>query len=89
MWEFDGNYESPTFSPSMGANLSGWSEHHPVCHSFVRNGVWQFLGDCTHHMANQNVPMIPPDPAMNFRKQHGWHLYPWTDDDGNPKDDGA
>lgn len=26
-----------------------------VCHSFVNNGMIQFLGDCTHALANQTV----------------------------------
>lgn len=32
------------------------------CHSFIRDGHWQFLGDCAHALANQTVPMVPvPD----------------------------
>jgi hypothetical protein len=26
-----------------------------VCHSFVKDGKMQFLGDCTHQLANQTV----------------------------------
>lgn len=33
-----------------------------VCHSFVRAGQIQFLGDCTHALAGQTVP-LPPWPA--------------------------
>lgn len=33
-----------------------------VCHSFVTNGQIQFLGDCTHALANQTVP-LPPMPV--------------------------
>ncbi len=35
--------------------------HDVVCHSFVRDGFIQFLGDCTHALANQTVelPDIP------------------------------
>ena len=84
VWTFDGNYDAPTFSPSMLSNQSQIQKEHPVCHSFVRNGEWQYLGDCTHEMAGQTVPMIPPDPDATFEKQHGWHLYPWTDDEGKP-----
>ena len=84
VWEFDGNYLSPTFSPSMGANLRGYEKHHPVCHSFLQDGVWQFLGDCTHEMAGEQVAMIPPEPDATFQRRHGWHLFPWTDDEGNP-----
>jgi hypothetical protein len=28
-----------------------------VCHSFVRDGRIQFLGDCTHSLANQTVDL--------------------------------
>ena len=28
------------------------------CHSFLRAGVWDFLGDCAHHLAGQQVPMV-------------------------------
>lgn len=32
------------------------------CHSFIRNGQWQFLTDSTHELAGQTVPMVPvPD----------------------------
>lgn len=30
-----------------------------VCHSFVRDGQIQFLGDCTHVLAGQTVPLEP------------------------------
>ena len=34
----------------------------PRCHSFIRDGVWEFLGDCTHELAGQKVSMVPlPD----------------------------
>lgn len=28
-----------------------------LCHSFVRDGQIQFLGDCTHELAGQTVPI--------------------------------
>lgn len=28
-----------------------------LCHSFVRDGMIQFLSDCTHPLAGQTVPM--------------------------------
>lgn len=62
-WDWDGNLEAPTFSPSY---LTWWTtgpeqtEHR--CHSFIRAGHWEFLGDCTHALAGQTVPMVPvPD----------------------------
>lgn len=30
-----------------------------VCHSFVRDGRIQFLGDCTHALAGQTIPLAP------------------------------
>lgn len=47
-WSFDGDWDNPTFSPSLAL---------PNCHLFVKNGVIEFLGDCKHALAGQNVPM--------------------------------
>lgn len=59
VWEWDGNVETPTFSPSI---LVHAGERQPVCHSFIRAGRWEFLGDCTHALAGQTVDMVPlPD----------------------------
>lgn len=62
-WEWDGNLELPTLSPSILTKM-----HHRdppeerVCHSFLKAGVWEFLGDCTHELVNQKVPVVPlPD----------------------------
>lgn len=30
-----------------------------ICHSFVTNGMIQFLGDCTHELAGKTVPLEP------------------------------
>lgn len=62
-WEWDGNEDKPTISPSIlvqygkrpGAN-GGWVEK--ICHSYVRDGQWQFLGDSTHALAGQTVGMV-------------------------------
>lgn len=32
-----------------------------VCHSFVRNGQIEFLGDCSHHLKGQVVPLVHLD----------------------------
>lgn len=61
-WDFDGNLEAPTFSPSL---LTRWDGVERVCHSFIRNGHWEFLADSTHELAGQTVPMVPlPDWFM-------------------------
>lgn len=36
-----------------------------ICHSFVTDGQIQFLGDCTHALAGQTVPLLPR-PTDNF-----------------------
>lgn len=60
-WSFNGNMDKPTFSPSLLVNgdLSNKSAHR--CHSFIRDGKWQFLGDCTHDLAGKTVSMINLD----------------------------
>jgi hypothetical protein len=55
-WDWDGNLEAPTLSPSI---LTGVGENpsRGVCHSYLKAGVFEYLGDCTHSMKNQHVPM--------------------------------
>lgn len=54
IWEWDGNETAPTFSPSL--LITGGDRR--VCHSFIRAGQWEFLGDSKHHLAGQTVPMV-------------------------------
>lgn len=66
-WFWNGSVDAPTFQPSLlvsynGADLAIDDAPPAVCHSFVANGQIQFLGDCTHALAGQTVP-IPPWPA--------------------------
>lgn len=79
-WKFDGNYEAPTFTPSVlvqgGHFAPGWTEgdgcwckwnqENPDeavrfvcarCHSHVRGGMIEFLGDCSHELKGQSVKM--------------------------------
>jgi Family of unknown function (DUF6527) len=55
-WSFDGNIEAPTFSPSL---ICGTQNESARCHSFVKNGCWEFLSDCFHDLKGKTVPMIP------------------------------
>lgn len=55
-WEWDGNLEAPTFSPSILQHTGG---RIPRCHSFVRGGQWQFLADCEHALAGRTADMVP------------------------------
>lgn len=37
------------------------------CHSFVTDGVMQFLSDCTHELAGKTAPIAPlPDPPSSL-----------------------
>lgn len=73
-WTFNGNKQKPTITPSIlsrstvpitdeqHAALMRGDEVKPVdvvCHSFVRDGQIQFLGDCTHALAGQTVSLKP------------------------------
>lgn len=55
-WTWSGSLEAPTLEPSI---LTRWAD--VVCHSYLRNGVIEFLSDCTHKYAGQHVP-LPPLP---------------------------
>lgn len=59
VWEFNGNGDAPTFKPSVFVNAPGQFHNPgmPSCHSFVTDGKIQFLGDCTHSLAGETVPL--------------------------------
>jgi hypothetical protein len=59
-WTWNGSLELPTFSPSLLVNYSGVDEDTPVrttCHSFIKDGRIQYLGDCTHALKDQTVDL--------------------------------
>lgn len=65
-WGWNGNGDTPTFTPSVlvthdakpdaSEEFKEWRTARR-CHSFVVDGNIQFLGDCTHAMAGQTVPL--------------------------------
>lgn len=63
VWEWNGDLVNVTLSPSILTRTTrGENREEFICHSFLRDGQWQFLGDCTHALANQTVAMVPlPD----------------------------
>ena len=72
VWGWNGSAEAPTFTPSLlvtsGKRVDPSYQPDPdfpdppeCCHSFIADGQIQFLGDCTHALAGQTVP-IPPWP---------------------------
>jgi hypothetical protein len=65
-WGFNSSYDAPTFTPSILVTTPGdddpeWDIAPTCCHSFVTDGQIQFLGDCTHALAGQTVPIPPFD----------------------------
>lgn len=72
-WDFNGDMEKPTFSPSYLT----WRDPKPDvdpkydkdgkyrngfrCHSYITDGKIQYLSDCTHELAGQTVDMIEGD----------------------------
>jgi hypothetical protein len=54
IWTWNGSMEAPTFSPSL--LVAPGTAHQ--CHSFIRDGVWEYLDDCHHSMKGQKVPMV-------------------------------
>ena len=55
-WAFDGNQDAPTFRPSILVRCGHYGSD-SQCHSFVTGGQIQFLGDCSHALAGQTVPL--------------------------------
>lgn len=47
-WEFNGDMENPSFSPSL---------NYGRCHLFVQDGVIKYCNDCYHRYRNRNVPL--------------------------------
>lgn len=62
-WTWNGDLDRPTLSPSIlcrGYKFASKDDNTQVayvCHSFVRDGMIQFLADCTHELAGQTVPL--------------------------------
>lgn len=75
-WGFNGDYERPTFWPSVlvtgvvPLTEQQWSDYQQgkglpkpvksVCHSFVTDGRVQFLADCTHALRGTTVELTAP-----------------------------
>jgi hypothetical protein len=68
IWSFNGDMEKPTVSPSILVKHSSYEygeDGSPlpetvkdmVCHSYVRNGMIEFLPDSTHALAGKTVPL--------------------------------
>lgn len=54
--EFNGDYEKPTFSPSVLVTAPNPKKDR-ICHSFIKEGMIQYLDDCTHNFAGKTVKL--------------------------------
>lgn len=73
-WDWNGSVEAPTLAPSVLVYPRGKFINPdlpyvqliapenktvtPRCHTFIRDGRIEFLGDCEHPLAGQTVPMV-------------------------------
>lgn len=59
-WQWNGDTERPTITPSIKTTYSGWDEDKKVdnvCHMYVTDGNAVYLNDCTHELAGQTIPL--------------------------------
>ena len=65
-WNWDGNLEVPSLSPSIKTEWGNNSSGLHVCHSYLTQGVFNYLSDCTHSFVNQQIPLPDlPDWIVN------------------------
>jgi len=60
IWGFNGDTEKPTITGSILVRVPK-NDKTEICHSFIKDGMIQFLGDCTHHLAGQTVELPDMD----------------------------
>lgn len=65
-WTFNGDYERPTFTPSMRIEWGmGGDMPNKVCHYFVTDGQIAYCADSTHALAGKtvNLPDLDEEKA--------------------------
>lgn len=67
-WQWNGDVNAPTFSPSYLVGPGTKSQ----CHSFIKNGRIEFLNDCWHELKGQTVdlPNWPYEEELRDAQQH-------------------
>lgn len=77
-WTFNGDFERPTFKPSMNESVGPMPEGSKHagkilrCHFVITDGIQNFCHDCTHDMAGKSMPLMPWTQAEAMR--HGLTL---------------
>lgn len=67
-WTFNGDFERPTFSPSVLERKHPRDGHEWINHVFIRDGMIEYLPDCTHEMAGSTVEI----PAWTDDQAEMW-----------------
>jgi hypothetical protein len=62
---FNGDLDNPTVSPSLVQNFTPGK----MCHSFIRDGKIQYLGDCWHHLKGQTIELPDVEQKIEERKR--------------------
>lgn len=55
-WNWNGDVEKPTLTPSILTSID-LPKGKKVSHFFVKDGMVEFLGDCTHEHAGKTLPL--------------------------------
>jgi len=64
-WGFNNNMNNPTVEGSIKVSGFEYSKI-TICHSHIKDGMIQFLKDCTHELRNKTVEL--PDYPSNDAK---------------------
>jgi hypothetical protein len=56
--KFNGNFNCPTFTPSLKLVTPYANDKKRICHSVIVNGKISFLSDCTHEMVNKITDLL-------------------------------
>lgn len=51
--EFNMDLNNPTVSPSLVADFTPGRK----CHTYIKNGTVEYLGDCWHHLKGTTIPL--------------------------------
>lgn len=54
-WNWNGDLEKPTLTPSLLCNPS-YPEHR--CHLSLTDGIINYYDDCFHKLKNQQIPLV-------------------------------
>lgn len=55
-WTFNGDIENPTTNPSIRVRTE-FNKIPKTCHFFIKNGMIEYCGDCTHDLAGQKIQL--------------------------------